>query len=79
MQAQIVNFYFDHLDTQLDPKGNPVPGPGAYKISEVWKGKKVKKRRGKRPYSANPKIGDRILKTISKGPSFSIYHSRSRY
>jgi hypothetical protein len=67
------------LDKTLDKKGNPVPGPGSYNLSEVWKGKKLKKRRKKRPYSANPKIGDRILKSISKGPSISIYHSRSRY
>lgn len=51
-----------------------MPGPGHYKTTEVWKGKK--KGKMKRPFSANPKIGDRILKSISKGPTFSIYHSK---
>lgn len=65
----------------LDSKNDPVPGPGYYKVTEVWKGKQVKapkKARGKkkRPFSANPQVGERILKNISKGPCISIYHRK---
>lgn len=58
---------------ELDPKADPVPGPGAYNLSEVWKGKKVKMRR---PYSAQPKTGERILSSISKGPTISCYYRK---
>lgn len=58
---------------QLDPKADPVPGPGTYQTTEVWNGKKVKMRR---PYSAQPKPGERILKSISKGPTCSIYYQK---
>lgn len=70
-----VRLYNDNNDEgkTIDPKQDPVPGPGYYKLQEVWKGKKVKMRR---PYSANPKVGQKILKSISKGPTFSLYHSR---
>lgn len=58
---------------ELDPKADPVPGPGAYNLSEVWPGKKVKLRR---PYSAQPKAGERIFQSISTGPSVSIYYRK---
>lgn len=58
---------------ELDPKADPVPGPGHYQLSEVWTGKKVKMRR---PYSAQPKPGERILKSISKGTTCSIYYQK---
>lgn len=58
---------------ELDPKADPVPGPGAYNTTEVWNGKKTKMRR---PYSAQPKIGEKILKSISKGPTTSVYYRK---
>lgn len=58
---------------ELDPKANPVPGPGYYKLQEVWPGKELKMRRA---YSAKPKQGDRIMKHISKGPTTSIYYQK---
>lgn len=63
----------------IDPKNDPSPGPGYYKLQETWKGKILPtkgKRRVRRPYSAQPKIGQRILQKMSKGPSFSIYNPR---
>ena len=68
----------------LDPKADPIPGPGYYKVTETWRGKQVKgsnkprgRKKGKRrPYSANPGVGDKILRTISKGPTLSIYHKK---
>lgn len=58
---------------ELDPKSDPVPGPGAYNLEEVWKGKKTKLRR---PYSAQPQVGQRIMSSISKGPSVSVYYRK---
>lgn len=58
---------------ELDAKADPVPGPGTYNLQEVWNGKKVKMRR---PYSAQPKAGERILSSISKGPAVSIYYRK---
>lgn len=58
---------------ELDPKADPVPGPGAYNLSEVWKGKKTKLRR---PYSAQPQPGQRIMSAISKGPTISAYYRK---
>lgn len=55
-------------------KGNK-PGPGAYNILERWKGKKVKGKAA-RSFSAEPKVGQRILKMTSKLPTRSIYHPR---
>ena len=63
----------NQLGKELDPNTDPVPGPGNYKITEVWNGKIVKSRR---PYSAQPKVGERILTKISKGPSVSIYYRK---
>lgn len=63
---------------KIDPKQDPVPGPGYYKLGEVWTGKKIDSKKV-RPYSANPKVGERIIKSISKGPVFSIYNSRGGY
>lgn len=61
------------IGKELDPKSDPVPGPGHYKLAEVWNGKKVKMRR---PYSAQPQPGEKILKSISKGPTCSIYYQK---
>lgn len=58
---------------ELDPKADPIPGPGHYNLSEVWKGKKTKLRRA---YSAQPKPGQRIMSSISKGPSISGYYRK---
>jgi len=58
----------------LDEKKPPFPGPGKYRITEVWEGKEIKGKKG-RSVSSKPERGDRLLKMISKGPSFSIYHS----
>lgn len=64
---------------KIDPKQDPIPGPGYYKTQEVWKGKIINPKYIRRPYSVNPKTGDKILKTISKGPSISIYNSKGGY
>lgn len=61
------------IGKELDPKSDPVPGPGHYKLAEVWNGKKVKMRR---PYSAQPKPGERILMSISKGPTCNVYYQK---
>jgi len=76
--SKAIKLYNENNDEgkKIDPKQDPVPGPGYYKTQEVWKGKDVRMRR---PYSANPKVGDKILKSISKGPSISIYNSRGPY
>jgi len=50
-----------------------VPGPGAYKLAEVWNGKVTKMRR---PYSAQPKPGERIMSSISKGTTVNIYYKK---
>ncbi len=66
---------------KIDVNGDPVPGPGNYNTIEIWKGKINKPKKTKDPnkrcWSAAPKVGERILKSISKGPSFSIYNSRN--
>ena len=58
---------------ELDAKADPVPGPGYYKLQEVWNGKKVKLRR---PYSSQPKVGEQIQRKISKGVQISGYYQR---
>lgn len=58
---------------ELDPKADPVPGPGQYDLQEVWHGKKTKMRRA---YSAQPKPGQQIQRKISKGPTVSIYYQK---
>jgi hypothetical protein len=59
--------------TPLDPKNDPVPGPGYYNLQEVYPGKTG---RFARSYSAQAKPGERILKNISKGITTSIYHRK---
>lgn len=59
--------------TPLDPKNDPVPGPGYYSLQEVYPGKTG---RFARSYSAQAKPGQRILKNISKGITTSIYYRK---
>jgi hypothetical protein len=67
-------------EVPLDPKNDKMPGPGRYETLEVWPGKKPhkKSRRKKKPtpFIDAPKIGQRPQSAISKGTTFSIYHSR---
>ena len=59
--------------TPLDPKSDPVPGPGHYQLQEVYSGKTG---RYARSYSAKPKQGEKISKHISKGITTSIYYRK---
>ena len=68
----------------IDVKRGPSPGPGAYLKLERWKGKKKmnfggRKRSGSSSIRDRKKPGDRLMSMISKGPTKSIYQSKSFY